>query len=39
MVISGLFAALCCVATLVIKIPIMAGGYLNLGDAFVLGQC
>lgn len=37
LVFSSLFAALCCVATFVIKIPIPAtGGYINLGDGFCL---
>lgn len=34
---SAMFAALTCVATMVVHIPVPAtGGYLNLGDAFVL---
>lgn len=34
---TALFAALSCVATMVVHIPVPAtGGYLNLGDAFVL---
>lgn len=34
---TALFAALCCVATLVIQIPApVTGGYMNLGDCFVL---
>lgn len=34
---ASLFAALICVATMVVHIPVPAtGGYLNLGDAFVL---
>ncbi len=34
---ASLFAALTCVATMLIHIPVPAtGGYLNLGDAFVL---
>ncbi len=36
LVFSALFAALCCVATMVIKVPTLTGGYLNLGDCFVL---
>ena len=37
LVFTGLLTALVCVATMVIKIPVPAtGGYLNLGDAFVL---
>ena len=37
LVFTGLMTALVCVATMVIKIPVPAtGGYLNLGDAFVL---
>jgi len=36
LVLSGLLAALCCVATMVIRIASPTGGYLNLGDAVVL---
>ena len=36
MVIAALLAALCCAATLVIKIPSPMEGYMNLGDGFVL---
>ena len=37
LVLAALFAALSCVATLVISIPIPAtNGYINLGDGFVL---
>lgn len=35
-VISALFAALTCVATMIIKIPSPLKGYLNLGDGIVL---
>lgn len=35
-VISSLFAALICVATMVIKIPSPLKGYINLGDGIVL---
>ncbi|MBE7024818.1 MAG: ECF transporter S component [Ruminococcaceae bacterium] len=35
-VIAALFAALCCVATMIIKIPSPLKGYLNLGDPVVL---
>ena len=36
-VLSALFAAIICVATFIIQIPIVAtGGYINLGDCFVL---
>ena len=35
-VISAMFAALCCVATMIIKIPSPLKGYLNLGDCIVL---
>ena len=35
-VISSLFAALICVATLIIKIPSPLKGYINLGDGIVL---
>lgn len=36
LVYSALFAALCCVATMVIRIPTPTGGYVNAGDAVVL---
>lgn len=36
LVYSALFAALCCVATMVIRIPTPTGGYVNAGDAIVL---
>ena len=35
-VITSLLAALCCVATMIIKIPSPLKGYLNLGDCIVL---
>ncbi len=35
-VMAALFAALCCVATMIIKIPSPLKGYLNLGDCIVL---
>lgn len=35
-VISALFAALTCVATMVIKIPSPLNGYINIGDGIVL---
>lgn len=35
-VMSALIAALCCVATMIIKIPSPLKGYLNLGDCVVL---
>lgn len=35
MILASLFAALCCLATLFIQIPIPQG-YINLGDLFVL---
>lgn len=35
-VVSALFAALVCVATMVIKVPSPLEGYVNLGDGFVL---
>ena len=35
-VISAMLAALCCVATMIIKIPSPMKGYLNLGDCVVL---
>ncbi|MDD6041488.1 MAG: ECF transporter S component [bacterium] len=34
--VSAMFAALCCVATMMIKIPSPLNGYLNLGDCVVL---
>ena len=36
LVLSALFAALICIATMIIKIPTPLQGYLNLGDGFVL---
>ena len=33
---TGLFAALGCVATMVLQIPSPTGGYLNLGDTVVV---
>jgi uncharacterized membrane protein len=36
LVITSMLAALCCVATMVIKIPSPLKGYLNLGDCIVL---
>lgn len=35
-ILSGLLASLCCVATMIIKIPSPLKGYMNLGDAVVL---
>ena len=35
-VMASLLAALCCVATMIIKIPSQLKGYLNLGDCVVL---
>ena len=35
-VLSALLAALCCVATMIIKIPSPLKGYINLGDCVVL---
>ena len=35
-VLSAMFAALCCVATMIIKIPSPLKGYINLGDCAVL---
>lgn len=35
-IISALFAALVCVATMVIKIPTPLNGYINLGDCVIL---
>ena len=35
-VMASMFAALCCVATMIIKIPSPLKGYLNLGDCVVL---
>lgn len=37
-VFSSFFAALCCVLTMIIKIPSLKGGYVNLGDAAVLAS-
>lgn len=36
LVIASMLAALCCVATMIIKIPSPFKGYLNLGDCVVL---
>ena len=36
LVMTGLFAALGCAATLALQIPSPTGGYMNLGDAVVL---
>lgn len=36
LILAALFAALGCVATMVIRIPSPVGGYLNAGDAIVL---
>ncbi len=36
LILTSLFAALCCIATIVIQIPSPMEGYLNLGDCFVL---
>ena len=36
LVMTALFAALCCVATMVIQIPSPMQGYINLGDCVVL---
>ena len=36
LVLTGLFAALACVATMVLVVPSPTGGYMNLGDAVVL---
>lgn len=36
MVLAGVFAALICVATLLIAIPLPTGGFANLGDVMIL---
>lgn len=36
LVLTALFTALCCVATMIIRIPSPTGGYINAGDALVL---
>lgn len=38
---TAVFAALCCVSTLLVSIPLPASGYFNTGDVFVLlsGWC
>ena len=36
LVISAMFAALACVATMIIKVPYPLNGYVNLGDSIVL---
>ncbi len=35
-ILASMFAALCCVATMIIKVPSPLKGYLNLGDCVVL---
>lgn len=37
--IAAMFAALICVATLVIRVPAPNGGFLNFGDCFILIGC
>lgn len=37
--VTGMFAALICVATLLIQIPAPNTGFLNLGDCFILVAC
>ncbi len=37
-VFSALFAALCCVLTMIIRVPSPIGGFMNLGDAAVLAS-
>lgn len=36
LVMTGLFAALGCVATMILQVPSPTGGYMNLGDAVVI---
>lgn len=36
LVMASMFAALCCIATMIIKIPSPLKGYINLGDCMVL---
>ena len=36
LVMTGLFMAMTCVATMVLVVPSPSGGYMNLGDAIVL---
>ncbi|MDO4316275.1 MAG: ECF transporter S component, partial [Oscillospiraceae bacterium] len=36
LVMTGLFAALGCVATMVLQVPSPTGGYMNLGDTVVI---
>ena len=36
MILTALFAALCCVSTMVIQVPTLTQGYIHLGDTFVL---
>lgn len=38
LVFSALFAALCCVLTMIIRIPSPIGGFVNLGDSAVLAS-
>lgn len=37
--VSAMFAALICVATLLIQVPAPNGGFLNFGDCFILIAC
>lgn len=39
LILAAMFAALTCVATMIIHIPSPIGGYFNLGDCMVLAQC
>ena len=36
LVLSAMFAALCCVATMSVKVPSLTKGYVNIGDSIVL---
>ena len=38
LILSALFAALCCVATMVISLPTPTGGYINIGNTFVISS-
>ncbi len=35
---SALFAALCCIFTIIVRIPLTLGGFINLGDSAVLAS-
>ena len=36
LIIAAMFGAIICVVTMVVKIPLPLGGYVHLGDAFII---